>query len=66
MATGTPSEIFYFGVEWYVCTLTYPIACVISATLFLPVFHRLGLTSVYEVQYKSLKKPVLPHASDSK
>ncbi|XP_043233659.1 sodium-coupled monocarboxylate transporter 2-like [Amphibalanus amphitrite] len=48
LIVGTPSEVFYFGLEWYVCAVTFPLACIISAALFLPVFHRLGLTSVYE------------------
>ncbi|XP_037078337.1 sodium-coupled monocarboxylate transporter 1-like [Pollicipes pollicipes] len=48
LIVGTPSEIFYFGLEWAVAVLTFPIAVVISATLFLPIFFRLGLISVYE------------------
>ncbi|KAK3610276.1 hypothetical protein CHS0354_029736 [Potamilus streckersoni] len=53
LVLGVPTEIFYNGtMYWLICfsnLLTFPIA----AHGFLPVFHKLELTSAYE-----LKRPV--------
>lgn len=48
LIVGTPSEIFYFGLEWYACVFAFPCGAIISAVVFQPVFFPLGLTSVYE------------------
>ena len=48
--SGTPSEIFYFGLQWFVVVLTFPVASIIISLFILPVFYRLELTSVYEVR----------------
>ncbi|XP_043205678.1 sodium-coupled monocarboxylate transporter 1-like [Amphibalanus amphitrite] len=45
---GTPSEIFYFGMQWFVVVLTFPVASIIISVFILPVFYRMELTSVYE------------------
>ena len=55
-SSGTPSEVFYFGLQWYVCVLTFPLACIISSALYLPVFYRLDITSVYEVGSMTLTR----------
>ena len=47
--SGTPSEIFYFGMQWFVVVLTFPVASILISVFILPVFYRLELTSVYEV-----------------
>lgn len=46
---GTPAEVYRFGSVFLLFAFSYAIMVVISAEVFLPVFYRLGLTSVYEV-----------------
>uniref|UniRef100_A0A8C6XFK3 Uncharacterized protein n=1 Tax=Naja naja TaxID=35670 RepID=A0A8C6XFK3_NAJNA len=46
---GTPAEVYRFGSIFLLFAFSYAIMVVISAEVFLPVFYRLGLTSVYEV-----------------
>nr|XP_002734548.2 PREDICTED: sodium-coupled monocarboxylate transporter 1-like [Saccoglossus kowalevskii] len=45
---GTSAEIYTFGTMFWVIGLSYFIMIPISAHLFLPVFYRLRITSVYE------------------
>lgn len=45
---GTPSEIYFFGMQLEVGVFSIVVAGVLSAFVFLPVFHKLQLTSVYE------------------
>lgn len=46
---GTPAEVYRFGSVFLLFAFAYAIVVVISAEVFLPVFYRLRLTSVYEV-----------------
>ncbi|XP_070610890.1 sodium-coupled monocarboxylate transporter 1-like [Erythrolamprus reginae] len=45
---GTPAEVYRFGSVFILFAFSYAITVVISAEVFLPVFYRLRLTSVYE------------------
>ncbi|XP_077993904.1 sodium-coupled monocarboxylate transporter 1-like [Glandiceps talaboti] len=45
---GTPAEIYSFGTMFWMIGISYFIMVPICAHLFLPVFYRLGVTSVYE------------------
>ncbi|XP_015673648.2 sodium-coupled monocarboxylate transporter 1-like [Protobothrops mucrosquamatus] len=45
---GTPAEVYRFGSVFLLFAFSYAIMVVITAEVFLPVFYRLGLTSVYE------------------
>ncbi|ETE58630.1 Sodium-coupled monocarboxylate transporter 1, partial [Ophiophagus hannah] len=51
---GTPAEVYRFGSIFLLFAFSYAIMVVISAEVFLPVFYRLGLTSVYEILYTSI------------
>ena len=46
---GVPSEIFVYGVQYWMVIWCYFITIPITAIFFIPVFHGLGLTSAYEV-----------------
>ena len=46
---GTPGEVYSFGTVYIWLVTSYPLAIWFSAHVFLPVFHRLQITSVYEV-----------------
>uniref|UniRef100_A0A8C5RAL5 Sodium-coupled monocarboxylate transporter 1 n=1 Tax=Laticauda laticaudata TaxID=8630 RepID=A0A8C5RAL5_LATLA len=54
---GTPAEVYRFGSIFLLFAFSYAIMVVISAEVFLPVFYRLGLTSVYEVGMHSCHTP---------
>ncbi|XP_070536023.1 sodium-dependent multivitamin transporter-like [Ptychodera flava] len=45
---GTSAEIYSFGTMFWMIGISYFIMTPISAHLFLPVFYRLSVTSVYE------------------
>ncbi|CAH1274556.1 SLC5A6 [Branchiostoma lanceolatum] len=45
---GLPSEIFVFGVQYWMVIWCYFITIPVTAIFFIPVFHGLGLTSAYE------------------
>ncbi|XP_078609883.1 sodium-dependent multivitamin transporter-like isoform X4 [Branchiostoma floridae x Branchiostoma japonicum] len=45
---GVPSEIFVYGVQYWMVIWCYFITIPITAIFFIPVFHGLGLTSAYE------------------
>lgn len=47
---GIPTEIFYNGTLYSLIIFAFAIAYPVSVHLFLPVFYRLGVTSVYEVR----------------
>ena len=49
MVLGVPTEIFYFGtMYWLICVSNF-ITMPVAAHAFIPVFHKLELTSAYEV-----------------
>ncbi|XP_078690601.1 sodium-dependent multivitamin transporter-like isoform X2 [Branchiostoma floridae x Branchiostoma belcheri] len=45
---GVPSEIFVYGVQYWMVIWCYFITIPVTAIFFIPVFHGLGLTSAYE------------------
>uniref|UniRef100_A0A1I8HVS3 Aa_trans domain-containing protein n=1 Tax=Macrostomum lignano TaxID=282301 RepID=A0A1I8HVS3_9PLAT len=46
---GSPAEIFYFGSNYNVTAVGISLACIVSATTFVPLFYELEITSIYEV-----------------
>uniref|UniRef100_A0A670XYG3 Solute carrier family 5 member 8 n=1 Tax=Pseudonaja textilis TaxID=8673 RepID=A0A670XYG3_PSETE len=54
---GTPAEVYRFGSIFLLFAFSYAIMVVIIAEVFLPVFYRLGLTSVYEVGIVAILLP---------
>lgn len=46
---GVPSEIYNYGTQYLIVSLTNVIAIAIVICIYLPVFYELQLTSVYEV-----------------
>ena len=46
---GTPAESYGFGIAFWVFGLSYAITSAVTAEVFVPLFYRLGITSVYEV-----------------
>ena len=46
---GVPSEIFTYGAQYMVVLFSYIFVIAIGATIFVPIFHGLRLTSVHEV-----------------
>lgn len=45
---GTPSEVYEYGTEYIMVTLSFCLVVPTTAYLYLPVFFNLGLTSAYE------------------
>lgn len=46
---GYPAEMFYRGTQFWLVILSSLMASTLAAELFLPVFYKLGFTSVNEV-----------------
>ncbi|XP_052824332.1 sodium-coupled monocarboxylate transporter 1-like [Octopus bimaculoides] len=46
---GTPAEIYNFNTMFMDMTLAYIIAMFLAAYVYIPIFYRLHITSVYEV-----------------
>ena len=46
---GTPSEIYVYGTVYVYLAISYFTGIPIAAYFYLPIFHRLKLTSAYEV-----------------
>jgi len=46
---GTPAEIAIFGTQYWLIGIAYCMVIPITNYVFLPVFYRLNLTSVFEV-----------------
>lgn len=46
---GNNSEVYRFGIQFWVLILGYCIAFPVAAEVFTPVFYKLGLTSAHEV-----------------
>uniref|UniRef100_A0A1I8JNW3 DUF1624 domain-containing protein n=1 Tax=Macrostomum lignano TaxID=282301 RepID=A0A1I8JNW3_9PLAT len=47
----SPAEIFYFGSHYNVTAVGISLACIVSATTFVPLFYELEITSIYETLY---------------
>lgn len=48
---GFPSEVFYHGIQYWMVALSYFFVIPVTALVFIPVFHGLGVTTAYEVKY---------------
>jgi len=46
---GTPAEIAIYGTQYWMVCISYLFVIPIAAYVFIPVFYRLELTSVFEV-----------------
>ncbi|ESO05335.1 hypothetical protein HELRODRAFT_77866 [Helobdella robusta] len=55
---GTPSEIVVFGTQYMMLAFAYCLVIPIAAHVFVPVFYKLNLTSVYEYLEKRFSKSV--------
>jgi len=51
---GTPAEIVIHGSQYWVIWVSYCFVMPLAAFIFIPVFYRLELTSIFEVRYKAL------------
>ena len=51
---GTPGEIVLNGTQYWMVWISYCFMIPISAYVFIPIFYRLQLTSVFEVSYHCL------------
>ena len=47
---GTPAEVYLYGTQYWLIWLGYVIMIPVSAHIFVPIFFRLKLTSVFEVR----------------
>ncbi|XP_064627909.1 sodium-coupled monocarboxylate transporter 1-like isoform X2 [Lineus longissimus] len=45
---GTPAEIYTFGIIYVLLSLSYFVAFPVSVHIYLPMFHKLNLTSCHE------------------
>ncbi|XP_019874461.2 sodium-coupled monocarboxylate transporter 1-like isoform X2 [Aethina tumida] len=55
---GIPTEIYVYGVQYLYITGGFIISAIIFSYVFLPVFHGLSLTSIYEYQELRFDKKV--------
>jgi len=46
---GTPAEIVLYGTQYWMIWVAYCLVTPIAAYVFIPIFYRLELTSVFEV-----------------
>lgn len=46
---GTPSEIYYYGTQYWLIVVAVILMGITVSTVFLPVFSALGVGSSYEV-----------------
>jgi len=53
---GTPAEVAQSGTQYWMIFASYFIVIPLAAYVFIPVFYRLELTSVFEVRKHSLIK----------
>ncbi|XP_067168730.1 sodium/iodide cotransporter isoform X3 [Apteryx mantelli] len=51
---GVPAEAYRYGAKFLWMCLGQLLSTLLTALLFLPVFHRLGLTSTYEMLYTGI------------
>lgn len=46
---GVPAEIYLLGTQFVFNLVGFTLACLLAAHVFMPIYYRLGLTSVYKV-----------------
>ncbi|GBP36805.1 Sodium-coupled monocarboxylate transporter 1 [Eumeta japonica] len=49
---GTPAEIYNYGSEYWLVVVGVALSCLCVATVYLPVFCKLRLSSSYEVRVR--------------
>ncbi len=49
---GVPAEVFTYGIQYWMVIWSFFIAIPVTALIFIPVFHGLGLTSAYDYLHK--------------
>ena len=47
---GLPSEVYFYGIQYWMVILSYFIIVPLVVFIYVPVFHGLELTSAYEVR----------------
>ncbi|CAF0857456.1 unnamed protein product [Adineta ricciae] len=55
---GTPAEIYVYGTQYWVIGISYIFTVYLTATLFMPMFVKLEVTSAYEYLEKRFDKYV--------
>ncbi|XP_030840353.1 sodium-dependent multivitamin transporter isoform X1 [Strongylocentrotus purpuratus] len=55
---GIPAEIFIYGIQYWIVIFSFFITIPITALVFIPVFHGLGVTSAYEYLHKRFSMSV--------
>ena len=48
---GAPAEMYTAGTLYFLYTIGLILACILSATVFVPLFYPLKLTSSFEVRF---------------
>ncbi len=48
---GVPADVYRNGTMFWGFAIAHIFACLLISRTYLPVFYRLGLTSVYEVKF---------------
>ena len=46
---GTPAEIVIYGTQYWMIAVSYVIVMPLAAYVFIPIFYKLELTSIFEV-----------------
>lgn len=54
MMLGYPAEIYVYGIMFWLTAFGFVITSLISTVIFIPLFHPLKMTSVYEVSHNNL------------
>lgn len=53
---GVSAEVYFYGAQFILINISYIIGSPIAAYVFLPIFYKLKLTSVYEVWIYAFEK----------
>lgn len=51
---GTPAEVYNYGTMYWWFGLSYAVVSLAVAYIYMPMFYKLGITSVYEVRMARL------------
>eukprot|EP00118_Oscarella_pearsei_P012686 m.95500 g.95500 ORF g.95500 m.95500 type:complete len:618 (+) comp36852_c0_seq16:81-1934(+) len=55
---GLPSEVYFYGIQYWMVILSYFIIMPLVVLVYIPVFHGLKLTSAYEYLEKRFSLPI--------
>ncbi len=53
---GTPAEIYVFGTQYWMIWMGYVLMIPLAAHVYLPIFYKLQVTSIFEVNIPSCDK----------